>query len=165
MKRTLIVVDMQKDFIDGALGTKEAVAIVENVKKKIAEWEIDISHFTGQRWHESPNKLPQQGKEKYDLNEVFCKNSPVTQKVLRGYVERHQVLEYKCATCGCDGHWQGGEIALEIDHINGENTDNEISNLRYLCPNCHALTETYRGRNKALKNKCVEDIHQPPKSE
>lgn len=36
MKKTLIVVDMQKDFIDGALGSKEAVAIVENVKKKIA---------------------------------------------------------------------------------------------------------------------------------
>ena len=74
------------------------------------------------------------------------------------------MLEYKCVKCGCDGHWQDGEISLEIDHINGDNTDNELSNLRYLCPNCHALTETYRGRNKALKNKCVEDIHQPPKS-
>jgi len=39
MKKTLIVVDMQKDFIDGALRTKEAVAIVENVKKKIAEYQ------------------------------------------------------------------------------------------------------------------------------
>lgn len=38
MKKTLIVVDMQKDFIDGALGTKEAAAIVENVKNKIAEY-------------------------------------------------------------------------------------------------------------------------------
>lgn len=39
MKKTLIVVDMQKDFIDGSLGTKEAVAIVENVKRKIAEYQ------------------------------------------------------------------------------------------------------------------------------
>lgn len=39
MKKTLIVVDMQKDFIDGALGTEEAVAIVENVKKKIDEYQ------------------------------------------------------------------------------------------------------------------------------
>ena len=39
MKKTLIVVDMQKDFIDGSLGTKEAVAIVENVKKKIHEYQ------------------------------------------------------------------------------------------------------------------------------
>lgn len=41
MKKTLIVVDMQKDFIDGALGTKEAVAIVENVKKKITEYQTN----------------------------------------------------------------------------------------------------------------------------
>lgn len=38
MKRTLIVVDMQNDFIDGSLGTKEAQAIVENVKKKIEQY-------------------------------------------------------------------------------------------------------------------------------
>lgn len=41
MKKTLIVVDMQKDFIDGALGTDEAVAIVENVKRKIAKYQAD----------------------------------------------------------------------------------------------------------------------------
>lgn len=39
MKKTLVVVDMQKDFIDGALGTKEAVAILENVKNKISEYQ------------------------------------------------------------------------------------------------------------------------------
>lgn len=38
MKKTLIVIDMQNDFIDGSLGTAEAVAIVENVKNKIQEY-------------------------------------------------------------------------------------------------------------------------------
>ena len=42
MKKILIVVDMQKDFVDGALGTKEAVAIVDNVVKKIAEFDGDV---------------------------------------------------------------------------------------------------------------------------
>lgn len=41
MKKTLIVVDMQKDFVDGALGSEEAVAIVENVKKKIAKYQAN----------------------------------------------------------------------------------------------------------------------------
>lgn len=41
MKKLLIVVDMQKDFIDGSLGTKEALAIVPNVKKKIEEYEAE----------------------------------------------------------------------------------------------------------------------------
>ena len=147
-------------------GRKQGGGTQATLKKKIEEFQIDISHFTGQRWQDSPNQNEhKEVREKYDLEEVFRANSPVTQKVLRGYVERHNLLEYKCVKCGCDGQWQDGQIALEIDHLDGDNTNNEISNLRYLCPNCHALTETYRGRNKALKNKCVESIHQLPKSE
>jgi predicted RNA-binding Zn-ribbon protein involved in translation (DUF1610 family) len=147
-------------------GRKQGGGSQATLKKKIEEFQIDISHFTGQRWQSSPNQKNNIiSREKYDLNTIFVKNSPVTQKVLRGYVERHNVLKYECEQCGCDGHWQNGIISLELDHIDGDNTNNEITNLRYLCPNCHALTETYRGRNKALKNKCVEDIHQPPKSE
>ena len=61
--------------------------------------------------------------------------------------KKNNLLEYKCANCGCDGNWQGGLISLEIDHINGNNKDNRLINLRYLCPNCHALTDTYRGKN------------------
>lgn len=145
-------------------GRKQGGGTQATLRKKIEEYQIDISHFTGQRWQESPNQEPQWGREKYSLDEVFIKNSPVTQKVLRGYIERHSIIEYKCQTCGCDGNWQNGKISLEVDHIDGDNSNNEINNLRYLCPNCHALTETYRGKNKALKNKCVESIDQLPKS-
>lgn len=42
MRKVLVVVDMQKDFVDGALGTKEAVAIVDNVVNKINEFEGTI---------------------------------------------------------------------------------------------------------------------------
>lgn len=116
-------------------------------KEMIKHYNFDTSHFTGQNWQASPNqKSP--NREKYELEEILIKNSPVTQKVLRGYIERHQLLEYKCQNCGCDGNWQGGKIALEIHHIDGDNQNHELSNLQYLCPNCHALTENYRGLNK-----------------
>ena len=135
-------------------GRKQAGGNQETLKKKIAEFGIDISHFTGQLWSKGKTKETDErlvrdslNKEKYQLEEVFCENSPVTQKVLRGYVERHNVIEYKCQFCGCDGHWLNTEIALEIDHINGNNNDNRVENLRYLCPNCHATTETCRGKN------------------
>lgn len=136
-------------------GRKQGGGSQATLRKKIEEFGIDISHFTGQRWQDSPNQQDNSpSRELYTLEQVFIQNSPVTQKVLRGYIERHKLLEYKCQTCGCDGHWQNGIIALEVDHINGENADNRIENLRYLCPNCHALTETYRGHNKALKFEC-----------
>lgn len=134
-------------------GRKQGGGTQATLRKKIEEFGIGISHFTGQRWQNSPNQIDNhENREKYSLEEVFIKNSPVTQKVLRGYVEKHKLIPYKCQNCGCDGHWQNGIIALEIDHIDGDNTNNEISNLRYLCPNCHALTDTYRGKNIKPKN-------------
>ena len=127
----------------------------EILKKKILEYGIDISHFTGRIWTKSPTYVPRIGsKEKYKIEEVFTKNSKITQKVLRGYVERHKLIPYLCSNCGCDGNWQNGKIALELDHIDGDNTNNTLDNLRYLCPNCHALTSTYRGLNK--KNKEIK---------
>ena len=62
MKRCLIVVDMQNDFIDGALGTGEAVAIVGNVKEKIAEYRkngdtvicghLELGYYDDEIWGE-----------------------------------------------------------------------------------------------------------------
>lgn len=114
--------------------------------------DLDFSHFTGQAWNKGLTKekdgIAGGGQEKYSIDDIFVKDSAVTQKVMRGYVERHKLIEYKCSHCGCDGSWQGGQIALEIHHINGDNTDNRLENLCYLCPNCHALTDNYRGLNK-----------------
>lgn len=123
------------------------------LRKKIIEFGIDISHFTGQRWQDSPNQKNNcVNREKYNLEEIFIKNSSVSQKVLRGYIRRHNLLPYKCQNCGCDGHWQDGIISLEIHHIDGDSKNNEIINLCYLCPNCHALTDTYKGKNIKPKN-------------
>lgn len=54
--------------------------------------------------------------------------------------------DHRCE--GCDrSEWNGSPVPLELDHINGNRTDNRLENLRLLCPNCHAQTPTYRGRN------------------
>ena len=44
-----------------------------------------------------------------------------------------------------------------MDHINGDNTDNRLGNLRYLCPNCHSQTDTYKGRNKNTGKQKISD--------
>ena len=55
--------------------------------------------------------------------------------------------EHKCESCGIS-EWLGKPLSLELDYINGDRYDNRLQNLRILCPNCHAQTDTYRGKNK-----------------
>ncbi|MEU2184432.1 HNH endonuclease signature motif containing protein [Streptomyces thermolilacinus] len=54
----------------------------------------------------------------------------------------------RCALCGTGPVWRGRPLALEVDHVNGDWRDNRMGNLRLLCPNCHSVTDGYRGRGK-----------------
>ena len=87
------------------------------------------------------NKLTQE--------ELFCKNSKHPRTVLRRTIINEKLIPYKCAICGIV-EWNGKNISLELDHINGENNDNRLENLRFLCPNCHSQTITYGSKNKKI---------------
>lgn len=53
----------------------------------------------------------------------------------------------KCAICKIEAIWNNKPLTLHLDHINGDNNNNNLENLRLLCPNCHSQTDTYTGRN------------------
>ena len=55
---------------------------------------------------------------------------------------------YKCQLCSNEGVYNGKPLSLQIDHIDGKASNNNPSNLRLLCPNCHSQTETFVARNK-----------------
>jgi hypothetical protein len=58
-----------------------------------------------------------------------------------------KLFGYKCFTCGLD-RWQGHKLSLELDHVDGNANNNMPSNLRLVCPNCHSITPTWKGRNR-----------------
>lgn len=66
------------------------------------------------------------------------------------YKRRRVIIEQdsKCNSCGVS-EWMGARLSLEVDHIDGNTDNNDRTNLEALCPNCHSLTNTFRGRNKA----------------
>lgn len=56
-------------------------------------------------------------------------------------------MPYECATCGINAMWRGQPLTLDIDHIDGDFLNNEIENLRFLCPNCHRQTPNFAGKS------------------
>lgn len=88
------------------------------------------------------------------LPEILVEDSTYTNSTrLKIRLLREGLLEAKCyeADCGLT-EWKGRPISLQLDHINGDNLDHRIENLRLLCPNCHSQTETFAGKNKRNLN-------------
>lgn len=111
-----------------------------NLKKRLVEFKIDTSHFKGRAHGTSKT-------QKYELEEILIENSTYTNLYrLKKRLVKENILEYKCAVCGISD-WLGKDLTLQLDHINGINTDHRLENIRFLCPNCHSQTDTYCGRN------------------
>lgn len=91
-------------------------------------------------------------------NPTFYKNK-IWNELTRDDWRRRRLIEERGIGCEmCFGtEWLGKPIPVEVDHIDGNHNNNEITNVRLLCPNCHATTPTYRGRNKKRKR----DVGQP----
>ena len=115
------------------------------IKLAAKKYDIDMSHFDGQGWNKGLKFVPRQPKK---LEEIMVENSSYSTYHLKERILKEGVKEYKCEKCGAV-EWLGNPIPLELHHINGDNTDNRLENIQILCPNCHALTDNYRGKNKS----------------
>jgi len=112
------------------------------IKKFIRNNEIDISHFKGQACNLGKKFGPKRPIEEYLRNEFTIQSNRLRQRLIN-----EKVFKKECSSCHLS-EWLGKDIPLELDHINGDHNDNSLDNIRLLCPNCHALTDTYRGKNK-----------------
>ena len=80
--------------------------------------------------------------------DIFNGKHPQYSSYLLGQrLVKEHILEYKCSGCGIT-EWNNNPISLDLDHINGIHSDHRKENLRFMCPNCHSQTPTYKSKNK-----------------
>ncbi len=96
---------------------------------------------------------------KRNIDEYLNNIQPIQSYKLKSRLFKEELKQKQCESCKLT-EWLGKPIPLELDHIDGNNSNNSLNNLRILCPNCHALTPTYRGKN--IKSSCIPV---PPLSE
>ena len=121
---------------------------IKMLKKKLEDY--DTSHFTS-----IPVKI-----ERSEEN-IFIENSTASQSTLRKWYVKGEYTPYVCSICGQEPMWQGKELTLILDHINGINKDDRLENLRWVCPNCNQQLDTTGSKNPnrkivAKKHYCID---------
>jgi hypothetical protein len=126
----------------GKLGLVEAGGNYACAKKRADALGLTKEHMHGQSWNKGKKVGPKRPVEEYLSNQ-----RPIQSYKLKNRLLAEGLKQHKCECCGIS-EWNGQPAPIELDHIDGNRYNNIIENLRILCPNCHAQTDTYRGKNK-----------------
>jgi len=129
----------------GKLGLKQAGGNYAQIKKYLKELQIDRSHFTGPAWSKGLRVTTNPGTP---IEKLLVNNSDYQSFKLKKRLFDTKMKQKHCEECGWSKISKDGRLPLELDHINGDSRDNRLENLRVLCPNCHSLKPTHRGKNK-----------------
>ncbi len=117
------------------------------VQSKIKDLRLDTAHFTGKGWNKG---IKYHSNSRPLIKDLLVLGNKVQSFKLKRRLYESGLKSQKCELCGWAETSIDGRIPLELDHINGDHNDNRLENLRILCPNCHSLQSTHRGRNKKV---------------
>lgn len=120
------------------LGVVKANGLYRGIKRAAERYNLNLEHL---------NNSDFLWKKRSD-EEVFCENSEVDRLTVKDRIFKNNLIPYECWKCGNKGEWQGEKMSLILDHINGINNYNKLENLRFVCPNCDAISPTFKNKKR-----------------
>jgi hypothetical protein len=136
VSRTISVSELIK-----SCGLVAAGAAYRTIHRRLKRLDANTDHFLGQAHARGRNLGP-----KRQIEEYLTNNSSISSTNLRDRLLREGIKQRSCEICD-NIEWMGKPIPLHLDHIDGDHSNNLLGNLRVICPNCHAQTPTYCGKN------------------
>jgi len=136
------------EIIKNCISVREALSILgikpdggnKRIRSLIKDILIENGNYKGQAHSKSKSYV------KVSNEDFFNKNSTRKSYAIREALISRGLKEHRCESCKLDS-WMGKKIPLEVHHIDGDKTNNELTNLKILCPNCHTFTDNYKGKN------------------
>lgn len=143
-----------KEFIEIVKNSKSTIEVIRlsklipaggnytTVNRRIKKLNLDTSHFLGRSWNKG-RTFPQL---RTPMEDYLNNTKRIGSHSLKLKLFSHGLKEKCCENCGLHT-WQDKQIPLELHHVDGNPENNNLENILILCPNCHALTNNYRGKN------------------
>jgi endogenous inhibitor of DNA gyrase (YacG/DUF329 family) len=110
----------------------------ETLKTRLTQEKIEYGHLLNHSQTGIRSKIP--------LSQILVQGSTYARGHLKKRLLNEGLLKNECTLCGALPIWQDRPLVLILDHINGVNNDNRLTNLRLVCPNCNSQLPTFAGR-------------------
>ena len=138
LQKAVIDTKCYKDILRN-LGKSSSGNAYKLLKKQLEEFGIEVDFDT--------SKAESKGKKK-PIEYYLRENVDCDSKHLKRRLIKEGLKEDRCEMCGIGNEWNGKPLTLQLDHINGDHSDNRLENLQILCPNCHSQTSTWGMRSR-----------------
>ena len=139
-----------------AIGLSDHGGNRNTLRKVINDYNLDLTKINNNRSQQNLAQISRVQNKARPIEELLTENSPYKSSSLLKRLVKEGYKTLQCERCGVVD-WMGEELSFHLHHKNGVHSDNTLSNLEVLCPNCHSQTENFAGKGQCKIPKLTKE--------